>query len=180
MDRNYVAKYYPTIETMEQRLFRLGANYTRVPLPTFFAMLVIGIVMGFLGIIIAFVDYEFYEFGMFIFAVADLIFAIGLFGVGLYFAGLRCLERAELLYNTRIAGEALLVDPSKAPAAPAAPVRTTGPGYSAPPAPPVTAARTTVSASAAAPGTWTCTCGRTHPPYVSSCVCGVSKKDIHK
>jgi hypothetical protein len=180
MDRNYVAKYYPTIETMEQRNFRVGANLTRVPLPTFFVMLAVGFGLGLLGLLISFVDYEFFEFGMFIFAVGDLFFAIGLGGIGLYFAGLRYLERAELLYNTRIAGEALLVDPSRAPAAPAAPVRTTGPGYSAPPAPPVTAARTTVSASAAAPGNWTCSCGRTHPPYVSSCVCGVSKKDIHK
>ena len=32
--------------------------------------------------------------------------------------------------------------------------------------------------SASAPdGSWTCTCGKVHPAYVSSCVCGVSKRD---
>ena len=25
---------------------------------------------------------------------------------------------------------------------------------------------------------WTCTCGREHPAYESSCVCGISKRDI--
>ena len=28
------------------------------------------------------------------------------------------------------------------------------------------------------PGGWLCTCGRTHQPYESSCVCGVKKQDI--
>lgn len=34
--------------------------------------------------------------------------------------------------------------------------------------------RTNASAPA---GSWTCTCGKVHPNYVSSCVCGVSKRD---
>ena len=25
---------------------------------------------------------------------------------------------------------------------------------------------------------WTCTCGREHPAYESSCVCGMSKRDV--
>ena len=29
-------------------------------------------------------------------------------------------------------------------------------------------------------GGWTCTCGRNHPAYVSSCPCGVSKSQIKK
>ena len=30
----------------------------------------------------------------------------------------------------------------------------------------------------AKPGTWNCSCGRNHPNYVSSCVCGVNKSDM--
>jgi len=32
----------------------------------------------------------------------------------------------------------------------------------------------------AKPGTWNCTCGRNHPNYVSSCVCGINKSDIKR
>ena len=37
-----------------------------------------------------------------------------------------------------------------------------------------------VSAAPKTPGSWNCTCGRVHPPYTTSCTCGVSKRDALK
>ena len=42
----------------------------------------------------------------------------------------------------------------------------------------ITPATKSISAQPSAPGTWICTCGRNHPKYISSCVCGISKSDI--
>lgn len=36
------------------------------------------------------------------------------------------------------------------------------------------------SVSAPKPGTWSCTCGRTHQNYESSCICGVKKVSLKK
>lgn len=104
MEKKYLDKYYPTPMSMEERLFEVGRNRTGVKFSTWVKTLVAGLIVSLFGYLLIGADSDTYEFGMFVFGIGDLIFVIGAIGIAIYCAGLRCLERAELLYNTRCAG----------------------------------------------------------------------------
>ena len=192
MKRSYLTTYYPNGISMEDRLFTAGERNTRIPMGIWLSVLGVGIAVAVLGLLVAF---EEEDIGFFLFGLGDLAVAVGITGVGIYAAGLHCLERAELLYNTRMAGK----------------VEEEENDYSAPATPQTTSGYATVSGwtcicgkknadymsvctcgtkkqeakqarQNAAPqrtaGGWVCTCGREHPSYVSSCTCGVNKRDI--
>lgn len=104
MEKKYIDKYYPSGITMEDRLFEIGRKNTQLKSGTFLKNLIAGVLISVLGIIFMSADADAYEVGVFLFGVGDLLVIIGLAGISIYSYGLRCLERAELLYNTRCAG----------------------------------------------------------------------------
>lgn len=55
-------------------------------------------------------------------------------------------------------------------------VRTTAPSPSVHTAVPSPSVRADVSM----PGGWTCSCGRVHAPYVTTCTCGINKREIQQ
>lgn len=112
MDKKHLEAYYPEGITMEDRLFKLGGRLTSSGIGTWPAMIAIGIVVALIGLVIS----SNAEIGMVVFGIGDLLAAIGIFGISRYNYGLRCLERAELLYNTRCAfGQKPEVEESKKP-----------------------------------------------------------------
>ena len=152
MKKSYLDAYYPDGISMENRLFVTGGRNTRIPMKTWLIVLGIGIAVAALGLVIAFEE----DFGYVLFTLGDVAVTIGAVGVGIYCAGLHCLERAELLYITRVAGKE---EEEEMPAAPSAPSAPSG-----------------MTASTAVPG-WTCTCGKKNADYMSVCTCGTKKQE---
>ena len=190
MKRSYLVTYYPDGISMEDRLFDAGERKTRIPMGIWLMVLGIGVAVAVLGILIAMEA----DFGYFLFTLGDIATVVGATGVGVYLSGLHCLERAELLYNTRMAGKE---EEEESIEEPKAPVRvTTGnvaSGWTC------TCGKRNAdymrvcscgtkkqeaqqARQSAGPqrttGGWVCTCGREYPSYVSSCTCGVNKRDI--
>lgn len=95
MDKKYRNEFYPNNETAEERLFRWGRACTKVPPAKFVVAAVLGFVALFLGIGFIF------DGGVFLVVPGGLAYLIGIIGIIVYFCGLKFLERAELLYNTR-------------------------------------------------------------------------------
>ena len=192
MKRSYLVSYYPDGISMEDRLFTAGERNTRIPLGTWVAVLVVGVVVAVIGMLIAMEE----DFGYFFFSLGDLAITVGAVGMGVYFSGLRCLERAELLYNTRVAGkeEEEAEEAVVAPRAPGSVPSANGvPGwlclcgkrnadYMAVCSCGTKKQEAKQARQNAGPqrtaGGWVCSCGREHAGYVSSCTCGVSKRDI--
>ena len=157
MKKSYLDRFYPDGMSAELRLFNAGARCTRVSLASWRTTIIIGVIISVIGLIVSAVDYELMGFGMFLFGAGDLIASIGIIGLVVYFNGLRYLERAELLYNTRLAGRE-----EEDVAAP-------NPFYRHTPASSSTSSRPV-------PNGWVCTCGKTNAEYMTSCSCGVSKQ----
>ena len=105
MEDKYRKAYYPEGITMEERLFDEGERCTRIPPATWIKVLLIGFgIAVFAGIIAAAIG-EVNGFCGILLAVGVLAIAAGSYGIGRYNYGLHCLERAELLYNTRLASQ---------------------------------------------------------------------------
>lgn len=198
MKQNYLDAYYPDGISMEDRLFNEGARRTEIPINTWVTTLVVGFAMALFGLILFITSYDLYEFGMILFCLGDLVLIAGACGVGFYYSGFRYLERAELLYNTRVAGRE----------EPAPKTQTGSATHTAAPQPVsqtpgkwvcvcgkqnadftsvctcgVTKAQAKQAVPAVAKGVrtangWRCSCGKEHAAYVSSCSCGVNKRDI--
>ena len=204
MKKSYLDSYYPDGISAEQRLFNAGARCTRVSLPTWLKTIGIGIAISIFGLIISSIDYELFEFGMVVFYAGDLAVTIGIIGLFVYLTGLHYLERAELLYNTRLAGkeEQDITDSDPTPNSASQHATTT---KQTPPTQTIqkwvctcgkenadytsvcSCGVTKQQAKTAVPSAtkpvrtangWKCSCGREHPVYVSSCTCGVSKTEI--
>lgn len=110
MDKHTLSKYYPEGKTMEERLFELGAKLTRTSLSTWLTYLACSIFFITLGAMITAIAVEEGEEGLLVFgilfdSVAGVLIYVGIYGICRYNHGLHCLERAELLYNTRLAGK---------------------------------------------------------------------------
>lgn len=101
MENKYREMYYPNKTTMEERLFVAGQRCTATPIKIWLKTLLIGLLVALFGLAIASAG----DFGIFLFVVGDLVFLIGLIGICVFMQGLRYLERAELLYNTRRASK---------------------------------------------------------------------------
>ena len=101
MDNNHLKLYYPDGISMEQRLFELGGRLTRSGIGSWIPNIALGIVLAVLGVLIITASYDGVVIGSIVFGLGDLLVLIGIFGISRFIYGLRCLERAELLYNTR-------------------------------------------------------------------------------
>lgn len=151
MKKSYLDAYYPDGMSAEDRLFRDGNRMTKTPLRTWLNTLLIGVVVSVLGFILMVSDSDASGFGVIAFGIGDLVLLVGIWGISMYYSGLRALERAELLYNTRLAGRE---DPEEEPK-------------------PFWKRETETK-------TWKCSCGRTHPEYSYLCECGKSKTEAQK
>ena len=111
MDNQHLNAYYPDRETMEDRYFRIAQSRQRITLQTW--LIAAGISFGaalFFLMIGLITEAAFFAF---LFYAATLALVICITGVSIYFSGYHFLEKAELLYNTRMAGKALDEDEAK-------------------------------------------------------------------
>ena len=106
MSREFLLSKSPDGLTAEERLFEKATRLTRTPLFTWVATIVGGIVMIVLGMIICLLDDDiFYLLGGLLAFLGGLAILIGGYGIAAYNLGLSLFEKAELLYNTRLAYE---------------------------------------------------------------------------
>lgn len=207
MEKRYLENYYPQGISMEERLFEIGANNTRIPPSSWIAAIAAGTGIAFVGVLIASFSYSATAFGVGLLCIGGLVVLIGTFGLSAYYNGLRCLERAELLYNTRVAGRNEAQTQStpdtsekKAEATQAemnwkctcgkinaSYMRTCACGITKQEAKQGKRAATVSQSVAPVEQTgvpvrtangWRCSCGKEHPAFVSTCVCGVNKRDV--
>ena len=114
MDNQHLNAYYPDRETMEDRYFSIAQSRQRITLQTW--LIAAGISFGaalFFLMIGSITEAAFFTF---LFSAATLALVICIVGVSIYFSGYHFLEKAELLYNTRMAGKALDEDEAKSAA----------------------------------------------------------------
>lgn len=153
MNKQLLSTYYPNGISAEKHMLTEGMRLTSTsPLKMAFVMAA-GIALSVFGPIFACFDSEFIIIGLLIAAVGAALLSWGIYGILRYYRGWRYLAIAELLYNTRLASG----EPSDAETK--------------------TSEQNTPSSNAAL-SNWKCTCGREHPAYVSTCTCGVNKRDI--
>ena len=106
MSREFLLSKSPDGLTAEERLFKKATRLTQTPLFTWVATIVGGIVMIVLGMVVCLLDEDiFYAFGGFLAFLGGLAILIGSYGIAAYNLGLSLFEKAELLYNTRLAYE---------------------------------------------------------------------------
>jgi hypothetical protein len=106
MQKDYREKYYHGKETIEEMLFRKGEILTKIDISKACAILMVGLLFGVVSIAII-SEGELEGFGIFIAILSSITFLIGIIALTLYPIGLNMLERAELLYNTRVTHEKL-------------------------------------------------------------------------
>lgn len=103
MDKQHLNTYYPTNETMEDRYFRIAQSRQRIPLRKWIVAAITSLVLGlFFGVIYSISEEEAVTVFCLLYSVA---FAISMAGISVYLSGFHFLEKAELLYNTRVAGQ---------------------------------------------------------------------------
>lgn len=157
MDRQHLDSFYPDHVSMENRLFAEGRNLTKVSPRKWSILILASIPLNLIG----FSDPE--ELWFFL-VLGGLMTFIGFLGIACYYAGLHSLERAELLYNTRMAGEYVMHRTSAAPKSPATPAPApapTTPKAAAPKPAPKTAAPQVPVASQDSDESWTCSACKT-------------------
>ncbi len=103
MDNQHLNAYYPNRETMEDRYFRIAQSRQRIPLKTWATTAASSLIPSFFFLVIANVS-ETEVFAVFFF-LCFIVFAISMVGVSVCLSGFHFLEKAELLYNTRMAGK---------------------------------------------------------------------------
>ena len=103
MDGRYLGSYYPDGRSMEQRLFEAGRRRTKIAPWKWLCALLLGAFFSLIGFLIAIEAFE--GFGAFLCLISGFVALVALTGIFWYLSGLRLLERAELLYNTRLAGK---------------------------------------------------------------------------
>lgn len=104
MNKTYLNAYYPTGITMEQHYFELGKRYTKIALREWFKLLIVCAIVALIGYFCLRFGQEPW-FGQLLFLIGDIGVLVALIGIFVYHAGLHHLAHAELLYNTRIAGQ---------------------------------------------------------------------------
>ena len=154
MKKEILRKYYPSGVSAENYMFCEGKRLTATAIPAMIGLIIGGILLSAVGTILPFIDSEalFVISGIVIDVVGVVLIAIGFRGLLGYRRGWLYLAQAEQLYYLRlIANEPEEDEQEKAQRSSTA----------------------TVTASK-----WKCTCGKEYPAYVSSCSCGVNKRDI--
>ena len=104
MNKTYLNEYYPHGISMEQRYFELGKSCTKIVLRDWIKLIVLCAIVALIGYFCFTFGQEPW-FGHILFVIGAIGTLIGLIGIGVYCACLRYLARAELLYNTRVAGQ---------------------------------------------------------------------------
>jgi len=100
MKKRFLRTCSPDGLTAEERLFRDGMRYTKIKLYVWALVLVIGGCLVVMGWYFA-DDIEKVILALRLRIVGSLVALLAFAGIALYNSGLRCLEKAELLYNTR-------------------------------------------------------------------------------
>ena len=145
-------------------MFSEGKRLTATPVSTMIKLIVVGILLSIVGTILPFCDGDdlIFVIGILMDAVGVVLVTVGVIGLLNYRRGWVCLATAEQLYYLRlIANEQEEEQPAAAPG-----VKKTA------------SASVSYSAAPTPAGMWKCTCGKEYPAYVSSCSCGVNKRDI--
>ena len=114
MDKQHLNAYYPNRETMEERYFRIAQSRQRIPLKTWATVAASSFIPSFFFLVVANVS-EAEVFAVFFF-LCFIVFAISMAGVSVYLSGFHFLEKAELLYNTRVAGKEVVEKKESKPA----------------------------------------------------------------
>ena len=179
MTKAYIDAFYHEGITMEERLFLLGEKNTRISVTTWLGVLIAGIFLEILGyfMVFSFIGDAGEVIGWILAVPGSIMFLVSIYFLWSYLFGLRCLERAELLYNTRLAGKeesaeqiAMVEEFRKELEAAQAEKRANK-------AESVESERTYDADMSAMSGSWKCVCGRENPGYVSSCACGKNKHE---
>ena len=104
MDPKYREEFYHNRDTREEALFIKARKLTKSTPGVGITMMIIAIALAVLSSFLL-SDDEFLEFVLIMYCVSSLLLIIGLIIIYRYIIGIHCLEKAELLYNTRIAAE---------------------------------------------------------------------------
>ena len=104
MSREYLLSKSPDGLTAEERLFKAGQKLTKngvagVPL------VVTGFIIAISGALLVGIDSDLIELASVFWVIGGLFLLHGQYLIWRYYHGLHCLERAELLHNTRMAYE---------------------------------------------------------------------------
>lgn len=167
MNKTYLRTYYPEEISAEDRLFQAGKECTSVPVATWVKLMLVGLGIGLFGMLVGLADYDAAVFGGILGSAGGLLFMAGIYGIARFNTGLHYLERAELLYNTRVAGrEEEEVEQNE---------KKENGSVIVPPVKTNSAPKTTAGTS-----NWTCTCGRQNAEYSFACICGVTKQEARK
>ena len=103
MDKQHLNAYYPTNETMEDRYFRIAQSRQRIPLKRWVTVAIVSFITSLFFLAIANISEE--EALTIPFFLCFLVLIICIAGISVYLSGFHFLEKAELLYNTRVAGQ---------------------------------------------------------------------------
>ena len=153
----------------EKHFTEVGTRMIDTPIRTMIGLIFGSIVPIIAGAIIPFIDNdeEFLIAGLIIIGIGCILLSIGIWGVCRYHKGWDYLAMGELLYNTRVA-----VDEEPTTLQKESPIVNSVPCNK-----PVSTSNNAASAQIFPSGEWICACGRKHPAYVSTCYCGISKRD---
>ena len=157
MKKEILRKYYPGGVSAENYMFCEGKRLTATAIPVMIGLIIGGIVLSAVGTILPFIDSEalFVISGIVIDVVGVVLIAIGFRGLLGYRRGWLYLAQAEQLYYLR-----LIANEPEEPEEDGKKKEQRS-------------STATVTASK-----WKCTCGKEYPAYVSSCSCGVNRRDI--
>ena len=115
MTREFLLRKSPDGLTAEERLFNVGSHCAKLNTTVTGTLIGIGLSSALFGLFIFGMDTDFFEIACVSWVLGGLLFSIGMFLFSIYLYGLHCLERAELLYNTRLAYEYLAHTTTNAP-----------------------------------------------------------------